>query len=356
MLWDENYITNAVDVPIQGTLPLPTPSVAVHHIVDFQHSVWSKVIDLELCDRSCLSSLMANINFIRKLLPAELKKDGKVVNFGTASQFVSLPTDIQLDQCSVILSYRLNPLGSAYDLLSCQQDGCRGLSEQTVAAIFSRALLCVEYLHSKDILHRDLCAKHLLLAEDESNAQNLRIILCGLGSVAYFPPSGVNVGRNDLPSIDYSWRGWNVNGFGSVYGHPIAWKGPEVVAQDFTGYSWPSDIYSLGLILAELFNGEPPYAGLHPTVIALKKMSGAEVPALSKPDSNDVPSQELLDIYSACTQPDPSKRPSATVLLQMPWVQWGLQQQFDRIRLEREKNGSSDSSVDDISTKFEKVL
>ena len=49
----------------------------------------------------------------------------------------------------------------------------------------------------------------------------------------------------------------------------ICWLAPEVLAQDLSGYSYQSDIYSIGIAALELATGEAPFAGLPITEVAL---------------------------------------------------------------------------------------
>ena len=49
----------------------------------------------------------------------------------------------------------------------------------------------------------------------------------------------------------------------------ICWLAPEVLAQDLSGYSYQSDIYSIGIAALELVTGEAPFAGLPITEVQL---------------------------------------------------------------------------------------
>ena len=53
----------------------------------------------------------------------------------------------------------------------------------------------------------------------------------------------------------------------------ICWLAPEVLAQDLSGYSYQSDIYSIGIAALELVTGEAPFAGLPITEVQLINFS-----------------------------------------------------------------------------------
>jgi serine/threonine protein kinase len=50
----------------------------------------------------------------------------------------------------------------------------------------------------------------------------------------------------------------------------ICWLAPEVLAQDICGYSFQSDVYSVGIAALELATGEAPFAGLPVTEVFSK--------------------------------------------------------------------------------------
>ena len=47
----------------------------------------------------------------------------------------------------------------------------------------------------------------------------------------------------------------------------ICWLAPELLSQDFSGYSFQSDMYSVGIAALELATGEAPFAGLPVTEV-----------------------------------------------------------------------------------------
>ena len=47
----------------------------------------------------------------------------------------------------------------------------------------------------------------------------------------------------------------------------ICWLAPELLSQDLSGYSFQSDVYSVGIAALELATGEAPFAGLPVTEV-----------------------------------------------------------------------------------------
>ncbi|VDM36035.1 unnamed protein product [Hydatigera taeniaeformis] len=158
-------------------------------------------------------------------------------------------------------------------------------------------------LHDLGWIHRAICARHLLLhSSSENNEDSLDVSFCGLGSIAPAKPFGSVLNRTDLPVIDAKWRGWHYQNLQeNVYStHPVAWYSPEMISQDFEGYGKPSDIYSLGMTLAEI----------------------RDYPFVTPPGR--AASGEMLNIFESCTHPDPNCRPTAEDLINTPWIQNGL--------------------------------
>lgn len=93
----------------------------------------------------------------------------------------------------------------------------------------------MDYLHAKNIIHRDLKSNNIFLQEDLT----------------------VKIGDFGLATIKSRWSG-NHN-FEQPSGS-ILWMAPEVVRmQDPNPYSFHSDIYAYGIVLYELQTGSLPY-------------------------------------------------------------------------------------------------
>ena len=168
----------------------------------------------------------------------------------------------------------------------------------------------LQYLHEAKLIHRDLKAGNILLTRD------------GAAKLADF---GVSA---QLSSTMSKRR--------TVIGTPY-WMSPEVIQE--SSYDSRADIWSLGITAIELADGEPPYADVHPMVSA-PLTSSAELlrrPALlllpaqraifmipsREPATLKTPdawSRDFNDFIARCLVKDFTKRPTATQLLQHPFV------------------------------------
>lgn len=85
---------------------------------------------------------------------------------------------------------------------------------------------------------------------------------------------------------------------------------PEVITAAENQYDNKCDIWSLGIMVLELIEGEPPYMD-KPALRALFLIVSEGRPPFKNPDEM---SDELKDFIHVCTTMDPTKRPSAQEL------------------------------------------
>jgi len=99
----------------------------------------------------------------------------------------------------------------------------------------------------------------------------------------------------------------------TVVGTPY-WMAPELIrGQD---YHFKVDVWSLGIMLIEMMEGEPPYMEF-PPLRALFLITTKGLPAVQNPDFW---SADLLDFLSKCVEKDVSLRPEADELLAHPFM------------------------------------
>lgn len=143
-------------------------------------------------------------------------------------------------------------LCSVADLLHSQYTF--GLPELAIAVVARDILLALQYLHARGIIHRNVQARHVLVSPCG------RAVLSGLRHSVYHRQS--EGGRHTLHCYPRNPRSL------------LNWASPEMLHQDLRGYSFPTDVYSLGLMVCELGNAEQPYQDLPPTLMMVQKLRG----------------------------------------------------------------------------------
>ena len=107
---------------------------------------------------------------------------------------------------------------------------CKLLPENEVFKFFYQTCVAIEYLHKCDIIHRDIKPENLLLDKD----YNIR--LC-----------------------DFGWSTFHIYEERTTFCGTYEYMAPEILAKK--PYNYTVDIWSLGVLLYELFHKEAPYKG-----------------------------------------------------------------------------------------------
>uniref|UniRef100_A0A671K3Z8 non-specific serine/threonine protein kinase n=1 Tax=Sinocyclocheilus anshuiensis TaxID=1608454 RepID=A0A671K3Z8_9TELE len=173
-------------------------------------------------------------------------------------------------------------LGSASDLLEVHK---KPLQEIEIAAITHGALQGLAYLHSHNMIHRDIKAGNILLTEPG------RVKLADFGSASIASPAN------------------------SFVGTPY-WMAPEVIlAMDEGQYDGKVDIWSLGITCIELAERKPPLFNMN-AMSALYHIAQNESPTLQSSEWTDY----FRNFVDSCLQKIPQDRPHSEDLLQHAFV------------------------------------
>ncbi|XP_040933629.1 mitogen-activated protein kinase kinase kinase NPK1 isoform X2 [Gossypium hirsutum] len=187
------------------------------------------------------------------------------------------------DSLNILLEFV--PGGSISSLL-----GKFGSFPESVIRMYTKQLLLgLEYLHKNRIVHRDIKGANILVDNK------------GCIKLADFGASKKVV---ELATI---------NGAKSMKGTPY-WMAPEVILQ--TGHSFSADIWSVGCTVIEMATGKPPWSQQYQEVAALFHIGTTK----SHPPIPEHLSPEAKDLLLKCLQKEPGLRPSASDLLQHPFV------------------------------------
>uniref|UniRef100_A0A3B4DQF1 Serine/threonine-protein kinase TAO3 n=1 Tax=Pygocentrus nattereri TaxID=42514 RepID=A0A3B4DQF1_PYGNA len=173
-------------------------------------------------------------------------------------------------------------LGSASDLLEVHK---KPLQEVEIAAITHGALLGLAYLHSHNMIHRDVKAGNILLTEPG------QVKLADFGSASMSSPAN------------------------SFVGTPY-WMAPEVIlAMDEGQYEGKVDIWSLGITCIELAERKPPLFNMN-AMSALYHIAQNDSPTLQSNEWSDA----FRSFVDYCLLKIPQDRPSSAELLRHDFV------------------------------------
>lgn len=182
--------------------------------------------------------------------------------------------------------------GDLYSLV--QNVGC--LEEDVARVYIAELVLALEYLHTLEIVHRDVKPDNILIARDG----HIKLTDFGLSKIGLmnrtsdlsgfeineFAPSNAN-NENIKKGADRSQQ--------SAVGTPD-YLAPEILLGSKHGYA--ADWWSVGIILFELITGIPPFTGEHLEIIfdniLNRKIPWPPVPKDMSPEAQDLIDRLLL--------------------------------------------------------------
>ncbi|KAF8411697.1 hypothetical protein HHK36_004255 [Tetracentron sinense] len=191
-----------------------------------------------------------------------------------------------------------------------------GPLKESVIQNYTRQILSgLAFLHGRNTVHRDIKGANILVDP------NGEIKLADFGMAKHI--------------TSYS-------SMLSFKGSPY-WMAPEVI-MNTSGYSLPVDIWSLGCTILEMATSKPPWSQ-HEGVAAIFKIGNSkDLPEIPDHLSNDAKNFVML-----CLQRDPSARPTATQLLDHPFVR---DQTTAKVAYARPSSSSSHGSHRQTASEF----
>lgn len=175
--------------------------------------------------------------------------------------------------------------GCLTDVLECFDD--IQMNEQQIAFVTRETLSSLAYVHAHHRIHRDIKSDNILLSNDGA------VKLADFGYAAQLTKSFVK--RNTVVGTPY-------------------WMAPELIRGH--DYGTKVDIWSLGIMLIEMAEGEPPYME-YPPLRALFLITTKGIPPLK--DQNKW-SRDFHDFLQKCLDVKVQTRPEAAELLRHPFL------------------------------------
>jgi len=171
------------------------------------------------------------------------------------------------------------------------------MEEAIIAYVLKQVLLGLKYMHGRYRLHRDIKAHNVLV-----NA------------------------RGEIKLADFGWaiQLTRAHDRTALRVGSVLWMAPEL--HTGVGYSFPADMWSVGILAIELACKLPPYHHLENDDVATLTVFGP-VPALQSYPAPDCPygpdrpwSDVFLSFIQCCLQKDPMQRATVSELLSHPFI------------------------------------
>jgi len=161
------------------------------------------------------------------------------------------------------------------------------LNESQISLVCRETLKSLAYVHKNHRIHRDIKSDNILL-----NSKG-EIKIADFGYAAQL-------------TQEKQWRR-------TVVGTPY-WMAPELIRGH--DYGQKVDIWSLGIMLREMIEGEPPYMEF-PPLRALFLITTKGIPPL---EAEEKYSPQLVSFYNRCLEKEVERRPNADELLTDPFL------------------------------------
>ena len=197
--------------------------------------------------------------------------------FKSKNEYNKMCLYLQLEYCH---------FGSIREIIKHGRKKNIGLTENEISSIIYMVLHGIKFIHSKNLIDRDIKGRNILINNDGE------VKLCDFGICCSYV-------KNKMKKL----RG------GSPY-----WMAPEILKKEEYGPN--IDIWALGITCIELAEYEPPYSKLSPNEV-IKQIIKSPPKGLNNPNKW---SKEFNDFISQCLEVDKFKRPLSDELLKHDFI------------------------------------
>jgi len=257
-----------------------------------------KKIELENFDSNLLNRMEIEIKLLKEF------SHPNIVEF---KDFIKITT--VKDNSPKIIAYLILEYCAGGDLHNYLKKGA--LSEITTKKFIKQLADGIAYLKSKNVFHRDLKPHNILLNG-----------LCDTIKITDF---------NFVKLIDNN----NIDLSQTICGSPL-YMAPEILSDDFNGYTSKSDLWSIGLIFYEMLHGKNPFNDAINIMDLKKKIIR---PIIIKSDLSDNAKHLLINLLKL----DPDKRLSYQEFFNHPFLERSLTEIPDNpfVKFEQIRNNTN---------------
>ncbi|CAJ2644274.1 unnamed protein product [Trifolium pratense] len=186
----------------------------------------------------------------------------------------------EMDESKLYIFIELVTIGSLRNLYQRYT-----LRDSQVSAYTRQILYGLKFLHDQNVVHRDIKCANILMDANGSVKLDFGLAMA-----------------TKLTDVK-SWEG------------TAFWMAPEVLKGKNKGYGLPADVWSLGCTVLEMLTGKIPYSNLE-CMQAIFRIGRGEPPPIP-----DTLSRDAKDFILQCLQVNPDDRPTASQLLNHPFLQ-----------------------------------
>eukprot|EP00008_Paramoeba_atlantica_P004077 CAMPEP_0201475094 /NCGR_PEP_ID=MMETSP0151_2-20130828/566_1 /ASSEMBLY_ACC=CAM_ASM_000257 /TAXON_ID=200890 /ORGANISM="Paramoeba atlantica, Strain 621/1 / CCAP 1560/9" /LENGTH=450 /DNA_ID=CAMNT_0047855107 /DNA_START=192 /DNA_END=1544 /DNA_ORIENTATION=+ len=280
---DEPAQTNAADVTLRDLISREDPKKLYTEFVEIGKGV-SGTVQLAKDTRSGVSVAIKQMVIAKQAKKEVLTNEILIMKESHHENIVNF-LDAYMVSGEIWVAMEFIDGGALTDVIFANENL---LTEGHIAWICWQVLLGLEYLHSRPrpIIHRDIKSDNILMGLDGS---------CKITDFGFSAQLGAQAKRQTVAGTSY-------------------WMAPEVIKGE--EYGTKVDVWSLGIMAHEMYEGEPPYMEKDPIKALFLIVSKGRPPFKN---SKGV-SPEFKNFVEIATRMDPDDRPSTKDMLQHPFL------------------------------------
>ena len=199
-------------------------------------------------------------------------------------------------------------LASDKEIDTSQSSYLGRLDEEEARSIAIQLLQALQFLHTKNIVHRDVKPENILLKSHKTDSIDVKLIDFGFAAYCQLqePQKKQQGASKATPKLT------------EILGSPL-YMAPEIVSKQ--SYDHKVDVWSAGVVIFSILSGRLPFFGNQKEEVYRAicedniEFAGEQWQGISK---------EAKDFLKMALSKDPKQRPSSTQILEHPWLRKGV--------------------------------